>query len=66
MKHAVTLPARGIVLVPSTPPLGTSCRDGWRNEARAEEMFITSGEGERERKGRRRVVRRAGEVRFVL
>jgi hypothetical protein len=36
----------------------------WR-EARAEEMFITCGEGERERKGRRRVVRRAGEVRFV-
>jgi hypothetical protein len=36
----------------------------WR-EARAEERFMTRGEGERDRRGRRRVVRVAGEVRFV-
>lgn len=37
----------------------------WR-EARAEEMFITREEGERCRRERERVVRRAGEVRFVF
>lgn len=37
----------------------------WR-EARAEERFITWGEDERCRRGMARVVRRAGEVRFVF
>jgi len=36
----------------------------WR-EARVEERLITRGEGERRRRGRRWVVRAAGEVRFV-
>jgi hypothetical protein len=35
-------------------------------EARAEEMFITRGFGERERRGMERVVWRATEVTFVL
>lgn len=34
-------------------------------DARAEEMFITRGRGEARRRGRDRVVRVAGEVRFV-
>jgi hypothetical protein len=35
-------------------------------EARAEEMFITRGFGDWERRGMERVVRRATEVTFVL
>lgn len=37
----------------------------WR-EARAEEMLMTRGDGEKCRRGMARVVRRAGEVRFVF
>ena len=42
-------------------PVVMACR-----EARAEERFITWGEEESCRRGMARVVRRAGEVRFVL
>lgn len=37
----------------------------WR-EARAEERFMTRGWGERCKRGMARVIRRAGEVRFVF
>ena len=36
------------------------------SEARAEEMFTTRGEGDSWRRGMARVVRRAGDVRFVF
>ena len=38
MKNVVTCAAHGKMLVPSKTPLGTSYRDGWRNDGRSEEF----------------------------